>query len=443
MKKTLLKNLHVINPCADPALLENAYVAIAGDTIESVSSSEPSGEFDVVHDLCGKTALPGMINAHHHLYSALAVGMPLPKNNPRNFNEILEQVWWEMDLALDHDSTQACFEAGLVDSLKAGTTTIIDHHCSPSYIEGSLSLLAETSEKLGLNISTAFEISDRNGQEIFAASLQENIAAISKFSATQYVHPMLGLHASFTLSNSSLRKIRDAAGKLDSWGIHAHVSEDKADEADALNKGYNSVLERLEEFDLLNENGLIIHGLHIKDSDLELIQKHGSQFVHNPSSNANNRVGMTPNQNLNKLKSGLGTDGMQSNMLREGKEGMLIRSSHLEGGEDSVDYMQLLFKNNAEIASKLFSGSHGSSRKLGYILPKYQADLAIFDYLPRTPISESTIFGNIFFGLSGLPCDVMTRGEFRIRDYQLLDVSEQEIKANAVEQAKKLWSNFN
>ena len=86
----------------------------------------PEGEIDEVHDLAGKVALPGMINAHHHLYSTLAVGMPLPKNNPANFIEKLQEVWWKMDLALDHDSTQACFEAGLLDSLKAGTTTVID-----------------------------------------------------------------------------------------------------------------------------------------------------------------------------------------------------------------------------------------------------------------------------------------------------------------------------
>jgi len=94
MKKTLLKNLHVINPCSDPAFIENAFVAISGETIESVDSSEPSGTFDEVFDLDGKVALPGMINAHHHLYSALAVGMPLPKGNPTNFTEILQEVWW-------------------------------------------------------------------------------------------------------------------------------------------------------------------------------------------------------------------------------------------------------------------------------------------------------------------------------------------------------------
>ena len=234
----------------------------------------------------------------------------------------------------------------------------------------------------------------------------------------------------------SLKKIRDAANSLDSWGIHAHVSEDIADEADAAQKGYGSVLERLEEFDLINENGLVIHGLHIKESDIELIQKHNAQLVHNPSSNANNRVGMASNYNLKKLKSGLGTDGMQGNMLREGKEGMLIRSSHLSGGKDSVDYMQLLFENNVSIASKLFK------RKIGRILPDYQADLAIFDYYPRTPITESTIFGHVFFGLSDSPSDVITRGEFRVRDRLLLNLSEEEIKANAASQAKRLWSHF-
>ena len=436
MKRILLNNLHVINPCSDPALIENAFVTISGDTIESVGSKKPSGEFDDIYDLQGKIALPGMINAHHHLYSALAVGMPLPKNNPTNFTEILQEVWWKMDLALDRDSTQACFEAGLLDSLKAGTTTIIDHHCSPSFIKGSLSLLAETGDKLGLNTSVAFEISDRNGEEKFEASLQENLDTVRKFSSTPHVHPMLGLHASFTLADASLKKIREAADGLDSWGIHAHVSEDIADEADAAQKGYGSVLERLEKFDLINENGLVIHGLHIKKSDAELIQKHNAQLVHNPSSNANNRVGMASNYNLKKLKSGLGTDGMQGNMLREGKEGMLIRSSHLSGGKDSVDYMQFLFENNVSIASKLFG------RKIGRILPNYQADLAIFDYYPRTPITESTIFGHVFFGLNDSPSDVITRGEFRVRDRLLLNLSEEEIKANAASQAKRLWSHF-
>ena len=138
MKKILLKNLNIINPTQNKPIIENGFVSISGDTIESVGPLEPTDQFDLIYDLKGKIALPGMINAHHHLYSALAVGMPLPKVNPSNFSEILKEIWWKMDLGLERDSTQACFEAGLLESLKTGTTTIIDHHCSPSFIEGSL-----------------------------------------------------------------------------------------------------------------------------------------------------------------------------------------------------------------------------------------------------------------------------------------------------------------
>jgi len=251
-----------------------------------------------------------------------------------------------------------------------------------------------------------------------------------------YIHPMIGMHASFTLTDLSLKKIRDNTNSLDSWGIHIHVSEDKADEEDAIKKGYLSVIDRLDKFDLINEKGLIIHGIHMMGEDIKIIERNNAKLVHNPSSNANNRVGITQNQSLNILNSGLGTDGMQGNMLREGKEGMLIRSSHLSGGFDNIDYMKLLFENNPAIASKLFGF------KIGKILPGYKADLAIFDYQPRTPIEESNIFGHIFFGLNEPPSDVITRGEFRIKDGKLLGISEKEVKENARFQAEKLWKNF-
>ena len=80
-----------------------------------------------------------------------------------------------------------------------------------------------------------------------------------------------------------------------------------------------------------------------------------------------------------------------------------------------------MFENNPSIATKLFG------YKIGKILPGYRADLAIFDYYPRTPINDSTIFGHIFFGLSNPPSDVITRGEFRIKNSELLGISEKEI----------------
>ena len=126
--------------------------------------------------------------------------------------------------------------------------------------DGSISLFVDTADKFGQNISVAFETTDRNGEEFFKSGLLENIKASEKFKQNKYVHPLIGLHASFTLSDESLQTIYDELSKLQNWGIHIHVAEDEADETDAKTKGYDSVIDRLNKFNLINGHSFIIHG---------------------------------------------------------------------------------------------------------------------------------------------------------------------------------------
>ena len=431
----LLKNLNLLRPCSEKPYLENAYVVIEGETFRSISTSEPEGEFKEIMDCGGKFALPGLINGHHHLYSALAVGMPPPARIPLNFTQILEEVWWKLDLALDRDTTLASFESGLIDSLKAGTTTVIDHHCSPSFIEGSLSLLGETGKRLGIATGLAFEVTDRNGEELFEKSLQENLNAAEKHAEDPELAALLGLHASFTLSEESLKKVAEVLSRKVGWGIHTHLSEDRADEEDARERGYGSVVERLDHYGLINSNAMLIHGVHCLESDAERMLKHGAHLVHNPTSNANNRIGMLPAIASERLKPGLGTDGMQSNMIREAKEGMLIRSSHLGGGDTGVDYQALLFDHNPRVATAVFG------RNIGRVEPGFRADLAIYDYHPRTEVHEGNVFGHVFFGLDA-PCDVMSGGRMRVQDHRVLGIDENAAKQEAADQSLRLWKRM-
>jgi len=434
MSRTLLKNVRIIDPAGGAGFVENGYILIDGSFIEACGTMEElqAESVDKTFDLAGKTVLPGMINAHTHLYSALALGMPGPKQQPENFAQILERVWWVLDRALDTDSTRASYWAGLIDCLRHGVTTVIDHHSSQNFIERSLSMLAEESERIGVKISLAFELTDRNGREGFQRGLAENLNAWETFRDTPLVHPMMGLHASFTLTDDSLREVQKALEKREGMGIHIHVAEDAADEADARGRGYASVIHRLNSFGLLNEHSLLIHGLHIPDEDEETVLQSGAMLVHNPSSNANNRVGMLPTSRIKNLNAGLGTDGMQANMLAEAKEGTLIRSSHLVGGEGSVDYVGMLFRRNAEIASKLFG------RKIGRIKAGYAADLAIFEYDPRTDLGPQNVVGHLLFGMKK-PSDVMSEGVFQIRDWEFVNLPEEELLAGARVQSQRLW----
>jgi cytosine/adenosine deaminase-related metal-dependent hydrolase len=437
MSRLLLSHARIFNPGGSPVFNEDGYILINGETIKQVGSDRPeqSETWDQEIDLQHRTVLPGMINAHTHLYSALATGMPPPEKAPRNFVEKLKAIWWKLDLALDEDSTAASFEAGLVAALRAGVTTVIDHHSSQNFISGSTGLLVETAQRLGVNISPAFEITDRNGRRRFDAALRENLDTYAKYHDVACVHPMIGLHASFTLSDESLAAIRKALEELDDWGIHIHVAEDQADQADAVEKGYPSVVQRLQAHGLMNDRSLFIHGLHITAEDIPILKEAGVAMVHNPTSNANNRVGILPNPVYRTLEVGLGTDGMQADMLAEAKEGILIRSSHLPGGAPNMNYAALLFEKNPLLASRLFGC------KLGLISPGYRADLAMYNYRPATEISATNIYSHILFGLEK-PTDVLTRGEFRIRDNRLVDCSEDEISARAQLESGRLWKKM-
>lgn len=432
-KRTRLDHVRILNPFAFPAFVEDGCILIEGETIAFVGRFPgPEIEADEIINLTGKTVLPGMINAHTHLYSAMALGMPAPAIQPVNFRQILENIWWTLDRALDRELLTASFEAGLLECLKAGVTTIFDHHSSPNCPTGSLALLAETAGRFGINISTAFEITDRNGPDLFLRGLQENLAAMDQFSGNPHVRPLCGLHASMTLSDASLKKIRKELSSRQNWGIHVHVSEDKSDEADAKKQGYVSALKRLEHFGLLNHNSILAHGLHFLANDIPALTEAEARLIHNPTSNANNRVGRLQPAIAKAVKAGLGTDGMQADMLSEARAGTLIAASHLKGDEPGIDYLELLFKNNPAIASQQFG------RPLGNIVIGCQADLAIYDYFPRTALTGNNMAGHILFGL-GQPSSVMTRGEFRIRDGKLVNGSESDILKRAQAGSQRLW----
>ncbi|MFC1593488.1 amidohydrolase family protein [Candidatus Neomarinimicrobiota bacterium] len=432
----LLTNTRIIDPFGETEYIENGYILIEDETIVKIGAGLALNIVaDETIDLNGKTVLPGMINAHTHLYSALALGMPPPRKTPNNFVEKLQEIWWKLDLALDINSTKASFEAGLMECLKSGVTTVFDHHSSPNFSNGSLKLLASIADKYGQNISISFETTDRNGKDKFELGLKENIDSINKFKDNPFVHPLFGLHASFTLSDESLQTIFSKLKGLQNWGIHIHVAEDRADENDARSKGYKSVIDRLYKFNLINENSFIIHGIHSSEQDIELLKNTGATLVHNPTSNANNRVGMLSNSHITKLNAGLGTDGMRANMLEEAQQGTLIRSSHLKAGEITTDYLELLFKNNPEIATRSFG------REIGHLSPGNQADLSIYDYHPRTAITAENFPGHILFGLNK-PNDVFTRGKLRIKYCKFVDAHEGNIKQNAQKYSQILWKNI-
>ena len=113
-------------------------------------------------DCSGKVILPGFLCTHHHFYSTMARGMAPPGEPAANFVEILERLWWKLDKALSEEDITLSAQVPLAECIRNGTTTIIDHHASPSWRDGSLDLIENAVRGAGLRASLCYEVSDRN-----------------------------------------------------------------------------------------------------------------------------------------------------------------------------------------------------------------------------------------------------------------------------------------
>ena len=404
-----------------------------GSTAEMRKQS-PQAE---VVDCTGKLIMPGFICAHHHFYSTMARGMAIPGEPASNFVQILERLWWKLDRALSDEDITLSAQIPLIECIRNGTTTVIDHHASPAMREGSLDLIESAVRQAGIRASLCYEVSDRN---VEGGGIEENQRFIKKTGQGDgQVAAMMGLHASFTLSDKTLERCVGIA-RDGGVGCHIHVAEDAADREDSLRKYGVPTVMRLEKLGVSGRKSLFIHCVHIDEPEMERIAATQTAVVHNPESNMNNAVGVTPLFQIMKTGAlvGLGTDGMSSDMLAQMRCAYLLhRLANRDPRVAFVEAPQLLLQNNAEIAQRQFGLA------LGQIAAGSPADLAILDYRPPTPLNEANFLGHLIFGLVDAVVDTtVCRGKILMRDKKVLALDEERIAARSRELAPKMWQRL-
>lgn len=335
---------------------------------------------------------PGLVCAHHHLYSALARGMPPPPKTAHNFTEVLEQVWWRLDMALDLEMIRWSAMLGALEALEQGTTAIIDHHESPNAIEGSLSVIADACAEVGVRVVCAYGVTDRHGPDGAARGLEENRRFLEAGG-----RGLVGIHAAFTCSDESLQGAAALADEL-GVGVHIHVAEDAVDiEAPTRIAG------------LPNPSWLLAHCVHLPDD-------HGLEgtILHNPRSNLNNRVGYARPQRFTNPVA-LGTDGIGAAMLEEFRLSYVMqRDQDLTATPDP---------------------SWGWLETGWDLVPEARDDEVTWSYDPLDP-------WHVAFTPGIRPLQVVVDGEVVFEDGKPTRVDAREIRAKASEQADRLHSRL-
>ena len=424
----------------DNQVLWNATVVTEGERIAAVGdSAKMKKQFPGAEgvDCSGKIILPGFLCTHHHFYSTMARGMAVPGEPASNFVEILERLWWRLDRALSEEDITLSAQIPLIECIRHGTTTVIDHHASPAKREGSLDLIEKAVRQAGLRASLCYEVSDRNAP---GGGIAENERFIKKIGRGDgQIAAMMGLHASFTLSDKTLETCVGIA-KQAGVGCHIHVAEDAADREDSLKKYRVPTVNRLEKLGVTGERSIFVHCVHIDASEMDVLADTKTSVVHNPESNMNNAVGVTKLFELLKkgVLVGMGTDGMSSNMLAQMRCAYLLhRLANRDPRVAFLEAPQLLLQNNAEICERQFG------LRLGELGEGRPADLAILDYQPPTPLNTGNFLGHLIFGLVDAVVDTtVCRGKILMKDKKILVLDEERIAARSRELAARMWKRL-
>lgn len=399
-------------------------------------------------DAKGCLVMPGLICAHTHFYGAFARGLALPGDPAANFPEILEKLWWRLDKALWPDDVRYSALVCLVDAIRHGTTTLIDHHASQSHIDGSLDQIAAAVDRAGVRACLCYEVTDRDGEQAARVAMRENARFVRLARARQRdgdhrLAATFGLHASLTLSSDTLSECRELASDLGT-GFHLHVAEDKADVRDSLRRSGLRVVERLKKAKILGPSTIAAHCVHVDRIETELLLDSETKVVHNPRSNMNNAVGTADIPWMLKIgiPVGLGNDGFSNNMFSEMAAAYLVhKQSQTDPRMLPADQVVLLaWDHNALIARSVFPGL---GPQFGQLAKGAPADLILVDYDPPTPLTAGNLPWHILFGIDGTGVDTtIVAGRVLMRHRELLTLDEAAIMARARELAGKLWQRI-
>ena len=393
-----------------------------------------------VIDGAGCILLPGLVNAHTHLYQVLL----------RAVWEDLELMPWlkriygcARVLRPEHFYAGSLF--GCVEAIRTGVTTVCEHNFLNPSPECAFETIRAIKES-GLRAVFARTIMD-------AGEIVPDCTKEKPEHAFRRIEEILAQHRSGDqlrfMTGPNTPPINTTAGILKeirrfaddkSIGISAHVAESKSVvECVRREHGKNGVVEFLHEFGIPGKNSIFAHSVHISKEEITLLKQTGTSVSHNPVSNMMLGDGVAPVVEM--LRQGvnvaLGTDGAASNHSQDlfdtMKAASLLQKVHHEDA-GVIDPYSVLRMATAGGAKAL-----GLDSVCGTIEVGKRADLILVDLetVHNQPVND--IFSQIVHCAKASDVrTVMVGGELLMRDRKLVGHDEARLIAQAREANRDL-----
>lgn len=442
MVDLLIKNGVLVTMDAQRRILEGHAVAVKAGKIVEVDRTEnlerKHNQAEAI-DATGRIVMPGIICSHSHLYGMLLRGASLNIDPPSDFTQILQRVWWPVDEAMNFEDAYASALVACLEFAKSGVTTFADTYSGPNSISGVLDHIARAVGEVGIRGLIAFEATERHSAEEGEKGVQENVRFAEKVKPESKARPLFSIHASFTVSDALIRRVKQLAQKYH-VPITIHASEGLVDLHHNLENYGKRTVERLRDVGLLGPDVVLAHCVNLDEKEIGILEETDTGVAHNPMSNMLNAVGVAPLLQMLKrnVRVGLGNDGYIFDMFENMRAAFLLHRVYHKN-PNAIDPYTIL-----EMATVNGAGLYGMRKEVGSIEPGKKADIILIkpSVLP-TPLNANSAVGHLINTVDGDDVEtVFVEGKPIVKNKKLVTFDEEKAQSIAQAAAAKLWDRL-
>lgn len=435
MSSILIKNGAIVTVDDSNHVYKPGYVFIEGNLITAVGAGDPPAEYqnaDQVIDADLMAVMPGMVNAHTHLFQTFIRGLA----DDKPLLDWLKTAIWPVAQALKEEEAYLAALVGIVENLRGGATSIIDHQ----YIHTELSNddgICQAASEAGVRFMLARGWTD---QDYFPAFMEDQDQIIRETTRLREKWERRGnglIQVEFAplipwgCSDETMRRTQKVSEEWAS-GTHIHVAETKTEVDINLEKRGNRHIEWLAEIGVLNSKMQLVHSVWLEDHEIDLIAEHDAVVVHCPVSNMYlaSGVARVPDMLEHGIRVALATDGPGSNNNQDMLE--LLKTTALLHKVDTLNATVLLPNDVLQMACRGGAAAFGMPDQIGSLEAGKKADLVLVDMDTPMAMPVHRVTSALVYNLSNRDVDtVIVNGKILMQDKEILFIDEKALLAKA------------
>lgn len=427
MSSILIENGSIVTVNDSNNVYKKGYVFIEDDLIKSVGAGEAPAQYhsaDVVIDARLMAVMPGMVNAHTHLFQTFIRGLA----DDKPLLEWLKAAIWPVAQALTVEDAHTAALLGIVENIRGGATSIIDHqyiHTEPGNDDGICRAAAES----GIRFMLARGWADQDYHSAFMETQEQIINETTRLhkkwhSSDGRIKVEFAPLIPWGCTDDTMRRTHEISKK---WGMgtHIHVAETKTEVDINLEKRGSRHIEWLAELGVLDSQMQLVHSVWLEDNEIDLIAEHDAVVVHCPVSNMYlaSGVARVPEMLSRGITVALASDGPGSNNNQDMLE--LLKTTALLHKVNSLNATILLPKDILQMACRGGAAAFGLPDQIGSLEPGKKADIVLVDLNTPMAMPVHSVPSALVYNLSNRDVDtVIVDGRILMQDKEILFLDE-------------------